>query len=231
MASFFDAFEGPYTSEEYLPALLAVYDSLNDDDEDIRSSGSANAKRLLGESLVPIEAADSLLAWLAQNFTNSRAFRRIAASRIVGANRAAAPAAEWQSADAQLRAALEVDDSLFAVEEQNLFVDEVRETERWLAALAVLGWDPADECLVSLDRWVAGGLGRIAQLMDQEDGPLGWASNPAVFAICARVVRCAVALAGDRGSEQLRGALADARAKAETCTTHLSGFIIEALTE
>ena len=180
---------------------------------------------------MPIEAADSLLAWLAQNFTNSRAFQRIVASRIAGASStAAAPAAEWRSADAQLRAALEVDDSLFAVEEQNLFVDEVREAERWLAALRVLDWDPADECLASLDRWVAGGLRRIAQLMDQEDGPLGWASKPAVFAICARVIHCAVALAGDRGSEQLRGALADARTKAEACTTHLSGFIIEALT-
>ena len=37
----------------------------------------------------------------------------------------------WTSAEHQLRAAMRFDDSLFVVEEQNLYVDEVREARRW----------------------------------------------------------------------------------------------------
>ncbi|EGX94401.1 HEAT repeat protein [Cordyceps militaris CM01] len=173
------------TAPAFLPVLLALYDTLNDDDEEVRDLGSAAFQHITGVSLVPVEAASRLLQWLAATFGSLPQFRAVVAGRIIGG--AAAPAEQ------QLTAALQFDDSLFAVEEQNLFVDEVRETKRWAAVFDSLSWvggdAEADTVLVALDGWVRGGVAKMRDIVrEQEDGPLGWASDAHVFAIATRIV-------------------------------------------
>lgn len=187
--------------------LLALYDTLNDDDEEVRDLGSAALKHVAGVSLVPVEAAGRLLQRLAATFGSLPQFRAAVAGRIVGA---------WSpAAERQLAAALRFDDSLFAVEEQNLFVDEVRETRRWVAVFDSLSWSAAAAgsdaaaaaaaaVLASLESWVRGGIDKLTELAQgEQDGPLGWASDAHAFAIATRIVHGYLVLvrSGSAGEE------------------------------
>ncbi|PNY24798.1 Uncharacterized protein TCAP_05260 [Tolypocladium capitatum] len=210
LRSFF-AVAGPScTSDEYLPALLALYDALNDDDDEVRDVGSTAVNGIIGEALVPLEAANCLLRWLAQHFGNSSGFKAEVAGRMVGHyGIKTLGASSWEPAEDGLAKAMEVDDSLFAVEEQNLFIDEVREAKRWVGVFESLGWDGGDETLARLDSWIKGGIVQLGKLAEREDGPLGWASNPQVFAICTLLVRGSAAMAKQQGATPgLREAIA-----------------------
>lgn len=230
--SFFAVVGPRSTSDEHLPALLALYDALNDDDDEVRDVASRAVTCIVGKSLVPPEAASRLLHWLAQHFGSSAGFRAEVASRMAGHCRVrAADGAEWTPAEDELAAALRFDDSLFVVEEQNLFVDEVRETERWAGVLEGLAWDAAadDETLGRLDGWIRGGVVRLGRLVEQEDGPLGWASDPHVFAICTRLVRGSLAMmAKHLASPALREATLRAREALRSHDAHVSRLLIEA---
>lgn len=181
--------------------MLALYDVLNDDDDEVRDIGSAASRRIANQALVPIEAANRLLQWLAQTFGDSVEFRSIVAVRIIGGNSLVASIADCQSADTQLDEALTVDNSLFAVEEQNLFIDEIRETKRWLAVFDTLSWSSNDGIYRDLTDWVSTGVTRLQRLMGiewsrgrRDDGPLGWASNPQAFAISSRILLASMAM-------------------------------------
>ncbi|KOS18604.1 tRNA (cytidine(32)-2'-O)-methyltransferase non-catalytic subunit TRM732 [Escovopsis weberi] len=213
LRSFFSAAGDACNSEDCLPAILALYDTLNDDDDEVREVGSDAARSILGRLLVPMEAANRLLQWLASRFATSAALKAAVARRIVGACGVHARTPPRPAED-QLAAALEVDDSLFAVEEQNLFVDEVREAARWAGVFEALAWEGAGDAqrLCELEAWVRGGLARLRTLLEQRgDGPLGWASSPRAFAIGSRIIRGAVALSRAHGSLELRGEVAELR--------------------
>lgn len=214
LCSFFSVTGTSCTSEEYLPVILALYDALNDDDDEVREAGSAAARSILGQSLAPLEASSRLLQWLAQHFGSSTEFKAVVASRITGHRALVAVDQPWRSPAAQLDAALRSDDSLFAVEEQNLFIDEVRETNRWAAVFQSLDWDEQgseedSKILGKLDEWICNGLAQIQQLLEQEDGPLGWGSNPHVFAIGTSILRGAVTLKRSHDTPRLRLAVDD----------------------
>jgi len=188
----------------------------------------ASVAIIVGESLVPMEAASRLLLWLAANLGDSPRFRADVAGRIVGhcGIPARDNAAAWQPAGDQLARALKFDDSLFVVEEQNLFVDEVRETDRWVGAFESLSWKGDEEPLAKLDGWLVGGVTELTRLFGEEDGPLGWASNPEVFAICTRVVRGSAALArGNASSPELAQAVATAKEALQSHGTSVSRLL------
>ncbi|KAK0766713.1 hypothetical protein N5P37_000440 [Trichoderma harzianum] len=215
LCSFFSVTGPSCTSEKYLPVIVALYDAINDDDDEVREAGSAAARSILGQNLAPLEASGRLLQWLAQHFGSSAEFKAIVASRITG-HRASIAADQLRSSPgAQLDAALKSDDSLFAVEEQNLFIDEVREANRWAAVFQNIAWDeksPEDaKILGKLDEWICDGLVQMQQMIKQEDGPLGWASNPHVFAIGTSILRGAVTLRRGHGTEKLRQAVDDVK--------------------
>ncbi|XWW97598.1 hypothetical protein V2A60_005582 [Cordyceps javanica] len=192
--SFFTVVGPQCKAPAFLPVLLALYDTLNDDDEEIRDLGSEAFTHISGVSLVPVEAANRLLQWLTATFGELPQFRAVVANRIVGGAPApGADAALRTPAAEQLTAALRFDDSLFAVEEQNLFVDEVRETKRWASVFDSLSWVQGDAeneaTLAALGSWVRGGVDKMTQVvLSQEDGPLGWASDAHVFAVATRIV-------------------------------------------
>ncbi|CCF42194.1 hypothetical protein CH063_12261 [Colletotrichum higginsianum] len=142
------------------------------------------------------------------------------------------PPHAWEPAGAQLAKALRFDDSLFAIEEQNLFIDEVRESNRWAAVLEDV-FSPSSPAVSSsstaLTEWTSAGLDSLLDITSPadrdiaaDDGPLGWASDPEVYAVCARILLCATALAraGAAGSELLRSKLERFRSAGQRARLH-----------
>ncbi|ORY63566.1 putative death-receptor fusion protein-domain-containing protein [Pseudomassariella vexata] len=200
------------TSTAHLPWLLALYDALNDDDDEIRDVAAAATAPLLGKSLVSMEAGVRLLAWLGQRFGHTNEFRAHVACRMIGHSSSSGSAGvnvinEWSSAENQLFKAMVFDDALFVVEEQNLYIDEVREAQRWRDIFAALPThQESDAVLESLKSWTVDGLKATTKMAETDDGPLGWTSKPEVFAICARIVISGAALA-ERGDTEVSEAL------------------------
>jgi hypothetical protein len=202
----------------HLPWLLTLYDALTDDDVDVREAAAEAAIPILGLSLIPIEAGARLLRWLAVCFGHEPNFLTHIAGRMVGHNfsstsfsitritergTAETDGLDWVSAEIQLEDAMRFDDSLFVIEEHNQYIDEVREARRWtdvfLSLASVRSKDARVNANKALAKWTIAGLHTITRIAQSEstatgDGPLGWASKPQVFAICARVLICASAL-------------------------------------
>ncbi|TWU76774.1 hypothetical protein ED733_004991 [Metarhizium rileyi] len=229
LSSFFAT--SPSHSPESLPALLALYDLLNDDDDEVRDVAASAANFVIGAALVPIEAANRLLHFLATTFGTTPGFKAIVADRLVGHSGVQAANLEnWEPAETELARALEFDDSLFAVEEHNLFIDEVRETRRWVEVFQGLEWDERDDILIKLVSWVKAGVAQVGKLVVLEDGPLGWASNQTVFAVCSRLIRCSVALTKKVDCLELKEAVAVAKEALRSSNTRVSKLLTEAWT-
>ncbi|OHE95630.1 hypothetical protein CORC01_09062 [Colletotrichum orchidophilum] len=199
-----------------LPALTALYDALNDDDDEVRDLASLSAKHILAQPLAPLDAASMLLTYIAMTYRDAPALHSLLASRLTGQQQDSKDEADtktseqWDTAQTQLAAALRFDDSLFAIEEQNLFIDEVRESKRWAIVLQdVFSSSSSSAAHAALTKWTSDGLDALLDLASRpeyaDDGPLGWTSDPDVYAVCARVLLAAAALAkvGVDGSESL----------------------------
>ncbi|KAK8114995.1 hypothetical protein PG999_007064 [Apiospora kogelbergensis] len=200
----------------HLPWLLALYDALNDDDEEIREVAATATEPILGRSVVAMEGNRRLLAWLVEHYgattSPSGEFHTQVACRMMGhyplASRLRSDAVlgQWQPAEQQLASAMRFDDSLFVIEEQNLYIDEVREARRWREAFQGISYkdenSSSSEVLQALVGWTSSGLRTLARLAESDDGVLGWASKPDVFAICARIVILGAALAGSHAGIQ-----------------------------
>jgi len=200
----------------HLPWLLALYDALNDDDEEIREVAAMATEPILGRSVVAMEANRRLLAWLVKYYgattSTGGEFQTQVACRMMGHYplssrlRSDTVLGQWQPAEQQLASAMRFDDSLFVIEEQNLYIDEVREARRWREAFQGISYKNDNggnsEVLTALVEWTSSGLKRLAQLAESDDGVLGWASKPDVFAICARIANLGAALAGSSSEIQ-----------------------------
>jgi hypothetical protein len=212
----------------YLPFLLALYDALNDDDAEIRTAAASAAAPLLGgRELVPPVAGDQLVALMGDAFGAEPEFVLRAAGRIVGhayhagdLGFAEAAPRNWTPAATLLEEAMKVDSALFVVEEQNLYVDALRETRRWVSVLAGRHSNSSSsggqtpDVPEALADWSFAGLEALERMCEQPrlvDGPLGWTSKPRVFAVCARVMlaaRCMLVNHEDANtSKALRAAL------------------------
>jgi len=128
-------------------------------------------------------------------------------------------------AEEQLLKAMEIDDSLFATEEQNLFIDEVRETERWSKAFCDAGALNGDgEPFDALAKWTEAGLACLMQLAEKDDGPLGWTSDQHAFAACVRVILCSVAVLTKGKLASLQGLLDSFMSRGRSAKVH--GFLL-----
>ncbi|KAK4149214.1 putative death-receptor fusion protein-domain-containing protein [Chaetomidium leptoderma] len=205
LRSFFMAAKSRIWGTQYLPVLSALYSSLIDDDDEVRAAAANAASSVIGTPAVAPAAANGLVPWLQEQFGESEAFRSRVVYRMVGQS---SPSQEQDGrelipAEDQLRRALDFDDSLFAAEEQNLFIDEVRETTRWRGAFDARSSEASLGCLRT---WVEAGLKCLIGLAKKkEDGPLGWTSDQHVFAVCARILLCAVAITKTGGGEEDTG--------------------------
>lgn len=226
-------------NSSHLAILLTLYDALNDDDDEVRDLAAAAARPLLAnQSLLPLEAADRLLVRLTDCFGRTPEFRAVVMARAVGAvspgQTVAAPSTSnaWVPAAKQLEQALWFDDALFAVEEQNLYIDEVRESKRWAAgALKTLATDSAGataEEFEPLKRWAGDGLQALIEYArNHDDEAGGWTSFPDVYAVCARVLLCSAALvkSGADTTGEVRRKLEELRRVGEDKRLH--GLLLE----
>ncbi len=208
----------------YLPFLSALFDALNDDDDDIRSVAAAATSAILGRPRAALEAAEDLLGWLQNTFQDSVEFRAHVVHRMAGhLPNFDAVGPELVALEAQLQKAMDFDDSLFAIEEQNLFVDELREARRWCRVFDVLQYGN-ESSLTELSKWAEAGLVYLLQLSERDDGPLGWTSNQHVFAICVRAILCASAVAKRNDVSPVSGLLHGLRAMGKRGRLH--GFLL-----
>lgn len=199
---------------------MALYDALNDDDDEVRDVAAAAAAKVVGQVLAPLEAADRLLDYLASQFGHLPEFREIVVCRLAGVS---PRRGEWPDARLAVEQAVSFDDSLFAQEEQNLFIDEVRELARFQRVADGLSWEPEAECVRRLASWTAAGLAVIAEPAYGDDGPLGLASDQHYFALCARLVISGVVLTritGALGTESRLQQLIDAAVRSRRTDFH-----------
>ncbi|KAI0115082.1 putative death-receptor fusion protein-domain-containing protein [Daldinia grandis] len=232
----------------HLPWLIALYDALNDDDDEVRVAAAAVATPLLSnQRLISVEAGRRLLHWLLAHYGDVDEFRAHVVCRMTGNLPSSSPSSsyvgperdstgvtpsaakrllqDWIPASAQLTEAMRFDDSLFVIEEQNLYVDEVREAHRWSNVFSSLPRQSSSEATAVLSQWCLSGLETLLRIAAAEgtDGPLGWTSKPEVFAICARILVSGAALAA-AGDGRIRDALR--RFRDEGRRTEVSGLLL-----
>lgn len=153
---------------------------------------------LLGKSIVPlaarVELANQIYSWhynlpsyawnVVRRMTGHSTYEPIESGQI-------------HSVEYQLKLSIKDDDSLFVEEEQNLFVDEIREAELWCRIFEEADLDGRSNADIptvwsiphrALAKWVLDGLDVLNKFLETDDGPLGWASKSAVFAVCMRVM-------------------------------------------
>ena len=185
----------------FVPSLLALYDTLNDDDDEIRDVGAETVSSILKVSLVPLAAQGRFARWLLAAYGHSSMFAWNVIIRVTGSAsmNGGGPINRLTPAESQLQASLREDDALFVEEEQNLFIDEVREVGIWIEIFDTLPQDTLESKhgetspLMSFASWVRSGLEALNQT-DKQDGPLGWTSQPGAFACCTRILKCAKSL-------------------------------------
>ncbi|KAF2434532.1 hypothetical protein EJ08DRAFT_470303 [Tothia fuscella] len=183
-----------------LRARLLTYDILNDDDDEIRALGVTIAaasmpvvKKTTSE-LVPLVASRHMLAHVANHDRHSTGLTIIAIERMTGSSFSG----EYISLIPSVRDILEAsgndDSTLFVVEKQNLYIDEIRETSLWSQVLesismrAVLTGAEDRDNVNMLCSWVTDGLECILKKAEHNDGALGWSSRPEIFVLIWRIL-------------------------------------------
>jgi len=223
MKAFFTSIKLHEWDTAYLPVLSALYESLIDDDDEVREAAASAASGIIGTPAIAPTAADSLIPWLRAHFVESEELRARVVCRMVG--QPYSQDLQLVPAAVQLGKAMDFDDSLFAAEDQNLFIDEVRETARWRGALEGLKSSGSEGSLGCLKTWVEAGLKKLIGLAKREDGPLGWTSDQHVFAVCARILLCAAAATKTGEETGVVELLKEFRTAGETARIH--GSLLE----
>jgi hypothetical protein len=146
--------------EDFRSLCIAVYDLLNDDDEDIRIAAASIATRILSvvdaenhnePDLEPITASQRLLNYVVRRWSGSKHLFREALTRPFGT---------FEPVDEQILRYTQTDHALFAEEKQNLYIDDAREAAVWAQMAMKLSWPEAvDQTFVKrLGTWVENGI-------------------------------------------------------------------------
>ncbi|ESZ93537.1 hypothetical protein SBOR_6079 [Sclerotinia borealis F-4128] len=183
---------------EILPCLITLYDTLNDDDDEVRELGALIVSSIVGKPLIPLAACEEFAEWLRLKYPQDQMFGWNIICRITGSDEFIfhGAYAGLCSPEDQLSAAMKQNDALFVEEEQNLFVDEVREAQIWSNLLSrhfkMMENDGTGEehwqQYSHLAKWILVALRKLNMLMKKDDGPLGWTTKPSMFASCIRIL-------------------------------------------
>lgn len=194
---------------EILPCLITLYDTLNDDDDEVRELGAQIVSSIVGKNLIPLAGCEEFAEWLRLKYPQDQMFGWNTICRVTGSDDFIfhGAYAGLSSPEDQLSAAMEQDDALFVEEEQNLFIDEVREARLWseilLRNFKMLESEGSGEQYwqqyTHLAKWIMDALQKLNELMEKDDGPLGWTAKPSMFAICTRILLVSNALLESKG--------------------------------
>lgn len=189
----------PPSSNPHASLLLGLttvlYDTLNDDDDEIRDVASLATTTLLNAHskspltpTVPILSSHRLATFLTTHFSASPSLAKEGLRRLTDTP-FRTPLFSIPFADA-FAAASEEDTTLFAAEKQNLFMDPTLDAVFWSRVLSRV--DP--KCVprqlrVAINKWVVDGLRAfIETAREKGDGALGWTSKVEVFTLGMRVL-------------------------------------------
>lgn len=183
----------------FVSSTLALYDTLNDDDDDIRDVGASIISQMMGGCYVPMAAGSKILPWCLHTFGDTDSFRTAVLNRLTGTK---STNGELYPATEQLKLAVKSNDSLFAEEEHNLYIDEVREILLW-NSLVIKQIDPIwDHTFKALATWTFEGLSELQKTAGSQN--YGWTSKPEVFTIFMRIVVAAKTVLSWRVSKNNR---------------------------
>jgi hypothetical protein len=119
----------------FIGSVLALYDILNDDDEDIRDIGAEIVSQTSKESLHPIVAQRHLLNGLTTSFGEEPMFLWNVVSRLTGQQHTSytdgIDSVVGSSVPEPPYKIFKTENALFAREEPNIYSDVVREIETW----------------------------------------------------------------------------------------------------
>ncbi|KAF2215287.1 hypothetical protein CERZMDRAFT_36176, partial [Cercospora zeae-maydis SCOH1-5] len=185
--------EEPKLTTRYLQLCLAIYDLLNDDDEDIRLLASEIVTRILAAGPThtpasePIVASQRLLTFCVGRWPDSSDFVAHAFQRAFDfSNTGTVP----QPIAQQLEASTQSDTALFAEEKQNLYIDEAKEVRVWSQVLQKLSLSAIDKSLIAkLAQWAVAGLHTLTSHSESNaDGALGWTTQPGTYVLGLKVI-------------------------------------------
>ena len=177
---------------------IAVYDLLNDDDEEIRELAAQAASRIVTCSnrrgvripLQPAEARQQLLKFMVKRWSRDPRFAKEAFSRAFGIS-----PSQYLGLAEQLSAYTAPDTALFAEEKPNLYIDDAQEVKVWSHVLLNMSAATLPKHLVrDLGQWVTDGLDTLSRELESEESVLGWNAKPEVFTLGLRSVRGAEVL-------------------------------------
>lgn len=174
---------------------FAIYNALVDDDEEIRAIGARTAIGIVHNleevsetnEVVPYVAARMLCTYMIDHFSGSQALFSTALGKVLGQK---TDGTALRSVDNILKDTLQVDNSLFGEEKQNLYIDETREAELWSRVLKQCSLPPiSQQVLDKFSSWVLDGIDCLTLRARKEAvGPLGWATKPDVLTLGIRVI-------------------------------------------
>ena len=220
----------PLKGTEMLDVYVALYDTLVDDDEDIRDQGAKTVSFLLAAdqlsqsnkepvvtSLSPPAVKRRFLEFLQKEYHISRAICSRAIKKVTGLHMMHndPPAkSEITVGEIELRSVASMFSeaeipqlAVFAEEKQNLYIDSVEEAQTW--AVVLLGLDDGarnDSVLAALGAWARDGLEFLVDIVNEKgDGPLGLNSRPEIFILFVRVILMSKGLINHPASQKVLG--------------------------
>ena len=207
-----------WVTPELLSVYLSIYDTLLDDDEDVRDKGAVTTSTLLsavsgksqgsGFLLMPLVAGARLLDYLVKNYHTSMVLFCNGICRLTGASSSSnlAPiipsslspdhpidaSIHLRPARDMLHEAMHQSTTLFNEEKQNLYLDPAKESKTWASALVALlpTLGSPHKIMPKFSTWCLDALSALIEIMESEgsDGPLGWTYKADVFVMGIRIL-------------------------------------------
>lgn len=214
-----DGKKDPEPEPALLGPYMVLYDTLLDDDEEIRAQGSRTVSSLLSAhtdtslSLSAAAAKSRLLGFLEHRYRGSKALFIEATRRLTGSlsifsatshKYAIDNNGEFQNIPLQLRPVAELSlearttqIAVFVEEKQNLYVDEVLEADEWANLLVHMdpeAWEPT--VVSTLQSWTADGLEYLLDFYEKvyDLEALSLLSIPEMYTLFMRVILSAKVL-------------------------------------
>lgn len=180
------------------PLNLAILSALSDDDDEIRDLAAKVVGRLSKKRCVPEAALAVWTKWLVEHYAtpwaedaDNSSFADEVTLRVMHPRTRYSPLPEWASMSVreELGRALVEDNALFVEESQNLYIDEVVQTQTWLAFFDQLDDTSRTKAAKVIGSWALGGLETLVERCQANyDGPFGWTSKVEVFHLVMRVI-------------------------------------------
>ena len=192
-----------------ISTLFALYDCLNDDDSEIRDIAAKTVSGLVSKSLIPLAARNALADTILRDCSSHPLLAINVVSRMTGSlDIAFDQDLDLQEPSLIFEKALNMNNTLFVEEDQNLFIDEVREAKFWSDFFTRLSMSPPaepvrvhssrnkrttpklDTSVAALLSWTLDSLQALVAI-DKDDGVMGWISKPLAFSAAMRTLICA----------------------------------------